>query len=257
VPGLPSRPGSLRSMPPRREGAELRWRCSAARGRPHPLRRYLPTPIAFISSPRLLLPSSCLRGGPAWWGELGLREGSAAPLPAGKMSVELNTWPISARPPRQQRSPVPSPRREHREPRAQPLSNLLFIFSIPFSSGQAESPKESSEPTGSPAPVIQHSSVTASPNGLSVRSAAEAVATSVLTQMASQRTELGLPIPSHVIMAPQSQSAGRWWHSPCRGRGATHGLTAAETEHNRGPDESGPVRIFISSFFCFLIFQAS
>ncbi|XP_051497382.1 cyclic AMP-dependent transcription factor ATF-7 isoform X1 [Apus apus] len=73
----------------------------------------------------------------------------------------------------------------------------------------AESPKESSEPTGSPAPVIQHSSLGASPNGLSVRSAAEAVATSVLAQMATQRTELGLPVPSHVIMAPQSQSAGR------------------------------------------------
>ncbi|KAJ6656178.1 hypothetical protein lerEdw1_004095 [Lerista edwardsae] len=72
-----------------------------------------------------------------------------------------------------------------------------------------ESPKESSEPTGSPAPVIQHSSVTASPNGLNVRSAAEAVATSVLTQMASQRTELSMPIQSHVIMSPQSQSAGR------------------------------------------------
>ncbi|XP_053907559.1 cyclic AMP-dependent transcription factor ATF-7 [Cuculus canorus] len=75
--------------------------------------------------------------------------------------------------------------------------------------GYLESPKESSEPTGSPAPVIQHSSVTGSPNGLSVRSAAEAVATSVLTQMANQRTELSLPVPSHVIMAPQSQSAGR------------------------------------------------
>ncbi|XP_006030630.1 cyclic AMP-dependent transcription factor ATF-7 isoform X2 [Alligator sinensis] len=75
--------------------------------------------------------------------------------------------------------------------------------------GYLESPKESSEPTGSPAPVIQHSSVTASPNGLNVRSAAEAVATSVLTQMASQRTELSVPIQSHVIMAPQSQSAGR------------------------------------------------
>ncbi|XP_028930076.1 cyclic AMP-dependent transcription factor ATF-7 isoform X1 [Ornithorhynchus anatinus] len=72
----------------------------------------------------------------------------------------------------------------------------------------AESPKESSEPTGSPAPVIQHSSVTGA-NGLAVRSAAEAVATSVLTQMAGQRTELGLPVPSHVIMTPQSQSAGR------------------------------------------------
>ncbi|XP_072510961.1 cyclic AMP-dependent transcription factor ATF-7 isoform X1 [Notamacropus eugenii] len=73
----------------------------------------------------------------------------------------------------------------------------------------AESPKESSEPTGSPAPVIQHSSATAASNGLSVRSAAEAVATSVLTQMASQRTELTMPIQSHVIMTPQSQSAGR------------------------------------------------
>uniref|UniRef100_A0ABM5FP81 Cyclic AMP-dependent transcription factor ATF-7 isoform X1 n=1 Tax=Pogona vitticeps TaxID=103695 RepID=A0ABM5FP81_9SAUR len=75
--------------------------------------------------------------------------------------------------------------------------------------GYLESPKESSEPTGSPAPVIQHSSVTASPNGLNVRSAAEAVATSVLTQMASQRTELSMTVQSHVIMAPQSQSAGR------------------------------------------------
>ncbi|XP_071585624.1 cyclic AMP-dependent transcription factor ATF-7 isoform X2 [Heliangelus exortis] len=82
--------------------------------------------------------------------------------------------------------------------------------------GYLESPKESSEPTGSPAPVIQHSSLpttttssSSSPNGLSVRSAAEAVATSVLTQMATQRTDLSLPVPSHVIMAPQSQSAGR------------------------------------------------
>ncbi|XP_032066579.1 cyclic AMP-dependent transcription factor ATF-7 isoform X2 [Thamnophis elegans] len=75
--------------------------------------------------------------------------------------------------------------------------------------GYLESPKESSEPTGSPAPVIQHSSVTASPNGLNIRSAAEAVATSVLTHMANQRTELNVPMQSHVIMAPQSQSAGR------------------------------------------------
>nr|XP_056714335.1 cyclic AMP-dependent transcription factor ATF-7 [Euleptes europaea] len=75
--------------------------------------------------------------------------------------------------------------------------------------GYLESPKESSEPTGSPAPVIQHSSLTASSNGLIVRSAAEAVATSVLTQMASQRTELGVPLQPHVIMSPQSQSAGR------------------------------------------------
>ncbi|XP_048183902.1 LOW QUALITY PROTEIN: cyclic AMP-dependent transcription factor ATF-7-like [Corvus hawaiiensis] len=47
------------------------------------------------------------------------------------------------------------------------------------------------------------------PNGLSARSAAEAVATSVLAQMAGQRTELAVPVASHVIMAPQSQSAGR------------------------------------------------
>ncbi|NXS97633.1 ATF7 factor, partial [Jacana jacana] len=59
--------------------------------------------------------------------------------------------------------------------------------------GYLESPKESSEPGGSPAPVIQRGSLSASPNGMSVRSAAEAVATSVLTQMATQRTELGLP----------------------------------------------------------------
>ncbi|RMB90326.1 hypothetical protein DUI87_33212 [Hirundo rustica rustica] len=76
--------------------------------------------------------------------------------------------------------------------------------------GYLESPKESSEPTGSPAPVIQHSSASAAPNGLSAaRSAAEAVATSVLAQMAGQRTELAVPAASHVIMAPQSQSAGR------------------------------------------------
>lgn len=86
------------------------------------------------------------------------------------------------------------------------FSNHLLCFLPSF---LAESPKESSEPTGSPAPVIQHSSATAPSNGLSVRSAAEAVATSVLTQMASQRTELSMPIQSHVIMTPQSQSAGR------------------------------------------------
>lgn len=87
------------------------------------------------------------------------------------------------------------------------FSNHLLSATCPPS--LAESPKESSEPTGSPAPVIQHSSATAPSNGLSVRSAAEAVATSVLTQMASQRTELSMPIQSHVIMTPQSQSAGR------------------------------------------------
>ncbi|XP_066193531.1 cyclic AMP-dependent transcription factor ATF-7 [Sylvia atricapilla] len=76
--------------------------------------------------------------------------------------------------------------------------------------GYLDSPKESSEASGSPAPVIQHSSASAAPNGLSAaRSAAEAVATSVLAQMAGQRTELAVPAASPVIMAPQSQSAGR------------------------------------------------
>ncbi|XP_036255906.1 cyclic AMP-dependent transcription factor ATF-7-like [Molothrus ater] len=73
--------------------------------------------------------------------------------------------------------------------------------------GYLESPKESSEPSGSPAPVIQHSSASAAPNGL--RSAAEAVASSVLAHMAGQRTELAVPAASPVIMAPQSHSAGR------------------------------------------------
>ncbi|MBN3321277.1 ATF7 factor, partial [Atractosteus spatula] len=73
-----------------------------------------------------------------------------------------------------------------------------------------ESPKDPSEPTGSPAPVIQHSSLSSSPaaqpNGLSARAAAEAVAMSVLAGMGSQRAE---PNPAHVIMAPQSQPAAR------------------------------------------------
>uniref|UniRef100_A0A8C3XC77 Cyclic AMP-dependent transcription factor ATF-7 n=1 Tax=Cyanoderma ruficeps TaxID=181631 RepID=A0A8C3XC77_9PASS len=81
--------------------------------------------------------------------------------------------------------------------------------------GYLESPKESSEPSGSPAPVIQHGSASlgsapAAPNGLGgARSAAEAVATSVLAQLAGQRTELAVPAAAPVIMAPQSQSAGR------------------------------------------------
>ncbi|XP_039602660.1 cyclic AMP-dependent transcription factor ATF-7b isoform X1 [Polypterus senegalus] len=75
-----------------------------------------------------------------------------------------------------------------------------------------ESPKDSTEPIGSPAAVIQHSSLTvgtAAHNGLNTRAAAEIMATSVLAGMGSQRTELGGPIPAHVIIAPQSQSAGR------------------------------------------------
>ncbi|XP_035512057.1 cyclic AMP-dependent transcription factor ATF-7a isoform X2 [Morone saxatilis] len=74
-----------------------------------------------------------------------------------------------------------------------------------------ESMKDTSEPTGSPAPVIQHSSLAPSPsaghNGLSSRAAAEAMAMSVLAGMGQhQRAESG---PSHIIMASQSQSAAR------------------------------------------------
>nr|XP_046252972.1 cyclic AMP-dependent transcription factor ATF-7a isoform X3 [Scatophagus argus] len=74
-----------------------------------------------------------------------------------------------------------------------------------------ESMKDTSEPTGSPAPVIQHSSLAPSPsagqNGLSSRAAAEAMAMSVLAGMGQQqRAESG---PSHIIMAAQSQSAAR------------------------------------------------
>ncbi|KAM7411992.1 hypothetical protein PAMA_021794 [Pampus argenteus] len=74
-----------------------------------------------------------------------------------------------------------------------------------------ESMKDTSDPTGSPAPVIQHSSVAHSPsagqNGLSSRAAAEAMAMSVLAGMGQQqRAESG---SSHIIMAAQSQSAAR------------------------------------------------
>ncbi|XP_067883835.1 cyclic AMP-dependent transcription factor ATF-7-like, partial [Heterodontus francisci] len=79
-----------------------------------------------------------------------------------------------------------------------------------------DSPKELSEPTGSPAAVIQRGSLgpTGGGGSSSTRAAAEAVATSVLAQMASQRTELTAssthahPHPP-VIMAPQSQTADR------------------------------------------------
>ncbi|XP_076874691.1 cyclic AMP-dependent transcription factor ATF-7a isoform X3 [Brachyhypopomus gauderio] len=68
-----------------------------------------------------------------------------------------------------------------------------------------EAMKEVSEPTGSPAPVIQHSSLAPSPssmgpgpNGLSSRAAAEAVAMSVLAGLGSQQGG-----PSHVPMSTQ------------------------------------------------------
>ncbi|XP_018581541.1 cyclic AMP-dependent transcription factor ATF-7-like [Scleropages formosus] len=71
-----------------------------------------------------------------------------------------------------------------------------------------DSPKDPSEPTGSPAPVIQHSSMATSPgslpNGMSSRAAAEAVAMSVLAGMGNQRAE-GMVGASHVTVASQSQ----------------------------------------------------
>ncbi|XP_053312170.1 cyclic AMP-dependent transcription factor ATF-7-like isoform X2 [Spea bombifrons] len=72
-----------------------------------------------------------------------------------------------------------------------------------------ENLKDRCDVTGSPVPVTQHSSLSAaSPNGL--RSPAEHMATSVLTQMASQRTDgHSQLLQSHVIMSPQSQAASR------------------------------------------------
>ncbi|XP_048096511.1 cyclic AMP-dependent transcription factor ATF-7a isoform X2 [Alosa alosa] len=79
-----------------------------------------------------------------------------------------------------------------------------------------ETMKDVSEPVGSPAAVIQHSSLapspsSAGPNGLSARAAAEAVAMSVLAGMGGHRGEQGHGAggPSHVIMATQSQPSTR------------------------------------------------
>ncbi|XP_062397269.1 cyclic AMP-dependent transcription factor ATF-7a isoform X3 [Sardina pilchardus] len=80
-----------------------------------------------------------------------------------------------------------------------------------------ETMKDVSEPVGSPAAVIQHSSLalspsSAGPNGLSARAAAEAVAMSVLAGMGSHRGEQGSggpSGPSHVIMATQSHPSTR------------------------------------------------
>ncbi|XP_044141021.1 cyclic AMP-dependent transcription factor ATF-7-like isoform X2 [Bufo gargarizans] len=72
-----------------------------------------------------------------------------------------------------------------------------------------ENLKDNCDTRGSPGPVSQHSSLSsASPNGL--RSPAEHMATSMLTQMASQRTDgHSQLLQSHVIMSPQSQAASR------------------------------------------------
>ena len=91
------------------------------------------------------------------------------------------------------------------------ICTFVACFVFCFSEAADESMKDTSEPTGSPAPVIQHSSLAPSPstghNGLSSRAAAEAMAMSVLAGMGQQqRAESG---SSHIIMAAQSQSAAR------------------------------------------------
>lgn len=65
-----------------------------------------------------------------------------------------------------------------------------------------DSSEDLSVPSSPHTEAIQHSSVSTS-NGVSSTSKAEAVATSVLTQMADQSTE---PMLSQVAMAPSSQS---------------------------------------------------
>ncbi|MGH0181624.1 UNVERIFIED_CONTAM: hypothetical protein FKN15_007197 [Acipenser sinensis] len=97
----------------------------------------------------------------------------------------------------------------HREHKINPIANRLphrapsLLHQSTDHRGE-ESPKDMTEPTASPAPVIQHSSMSPhAPNGMSTREAAEALAMSVLAGMGNA------PRPAHVIMAPQSQSAGR------------------------------------------------
>ncbi|XP_020744720.1 cyclic AMP-dependent transcription factor ATF-2 isoform X2 [Odocoileus virginianus] len=65
-----------------------------------------------------------------------------------------------------------------------------------------DSSEDLSVPSSPHTEAIQHSSVSTS-NGVSSTSKAEAVATSVLTQMADQSTE---PVLSQIVMAPSSQS---------------------------------------------------
>ncbi|XP_059822688.1 cyclic AMP-dependent transcription factor ATF-2 isoform X3 [Hemitrygon akajei] len=68
-----------------------------------------------------------------------------------------------------------------------------------------ESSIDSPLPSSPQTHVIQHSSISTS-NGISSTAMAEAVATSVLTQMADQSSEMNLPVQSHVAIAPSSQS---------------------------------------------------
>ncbi|XP_041057436.1 cyclic AMP-dependent transcription factor ATF-2 isoform X3 [Carcharodon carcharias] len=68
-----------------------------------------------------------------------------------------------------------------------------------------ESSIDSPLPSSPQTQVIQHSSISTS-NGISSTAMAEAVATSVLTQMADQSSEMNLPVQSHITIAPSSQS---------------------------------------------------
>ncbi|XP_067843687.1 cyclic AMP-dependent transcription factor ATF-2 isoform X2 [Heptranchias perlo] len=68
-----------------------------------------------------------------------------------------------------------------------------------------ESSIDSPLPSSPQTQVIQHSSISTS-NGISSTAMAEAVATSVLTQMADQSSEMNLPVQSHIAIAPSSPS---------------------------------------------------
>ncbi|CAB1336771.1 unnamed protein product [Coregonus sp. 'balchen'] len=89
--------------------------------------------------------------------------------------------------------------------------------------GEDSPMRDMSEPTGSPAPVIQHSSLPSpspslGPNGMGARAAAEAVAMSVLAGMGQHQQRRGErdggrdgrdDPSSHVIMATQSHHSSR------------------------------------------------
>lgn len=77
----------------------------------------------------------------------------------------------------------------------------MFLFSF-SATDKDDSSEDISVPSSPHTEAIQHSSVSTS-NGVSSTSKAEAVATSVLTQMADQSTE---PVLSQIVMAPPSQS---------------------------------------------------
>uniref|UniRef100_A0A8B9M8V4 Activating transcription factor 2 n=1 Tax=Accipiter nisus TaxID=211598 RepID=A0A8B9M8V4_9AVES len=104
------------------------------------------------------------------------------------------------------------------EKKAEDLSSLngqlqVLVFSLKnedcfascatlHSADKDDSSEDISVPSSPHTEAIQHSSVSTS-NGVSSTSKAEAVATSVLTQMADQSTE---PVLSQIVMAPPSQS---------------------------------------------------